>query len=329
MKWRTDRGGPTSSEVMKVAEEIGVSLDSERLQKKTEQIQDTWAKEKKKLGKVMKGRYGALLPRDFQRPELFRQRMEQKSGPIPQLNVPALPVYLVLISAIAYWCYYGYQYNKIHLPVSFTALVIFLSMFFVLFITLMWFRGYHRFVRICPVLKRIADLRPGAFLFITGTSPALFYAREQWTGKVTFQEGGEDSNSFTRVDVVTRHSVGLILISRKSFLNKVIGLGDEDVIQLPESDFSQKFSVSGTDAEFAKRLLSSTIMNAIIQLEEFKHPSVEIDRNTVAVQIDGDLSNPRKEAALSKFLEQAETIIDTLAYQIDVMSTRYNVPNYP
>lgn len=317
MKWRMDRGGPTSSEVMRVAQEMGESLDSERLQNTMQEIQNRWMKEKKKLGRRKKRAYEALLPREFEQPELFRKRIEQKSAPIPQLNVPALPVYLVLISVIAYWCYYGYQYNKSHFPVSFTALIIFLSIFLVFFITLMWFREYHRSVRICPVLKRVADLRLGAFLFITGTSPALFYARERWIGKVTFREGGEHQDAFTRLNAVIKNSVGSLIISRRSLLNKVIGWADkDDVIQLSESDFSRKFTVSGINTEFAEKLLSSTISNLIMRLEEFNKPIVEIDRNSVAVQIGGDLSSPRKEAALSQFLEQAETIIDAVANQI-------------
>jgi hypothetical protein len=191
-------------------------------------------------------------------------------------------------------------------------LIIFFSIFLVLFIALMWFRGYHRFVKICPVLKRIADMRPGAFLFITGTTPALFYAREQWIGKVHFREGSEHQDAFTRLDAVTRHSVGLVLISKKGLLTKIIGWSDKDVIQLPEGDFSQRFTVSGTDSEFAERLISSGFPEAVICLEEFGKPSVEIERNTVAVQVDKDLSSPRKEASLIRFLEQAETIIETV-----------------
>jgi hypothetical protein len=192
-------------------------------------------------------------------------------------------------------------------------MIIFFIIFLVPFIALMWFRGYHRFVRICPVLKRVADLRPGAFMFISGTSPALFYAREQWIGKVHFQEGSEDQDTFTRVDAVTRHSSGLILISRKGLLTKIIGWSDKDVIHLPESDFSRKFTASGTDSEFAVKLLSTAFPEAVMRLEEFGKPSVEIERNTVAVQIDKDLSSPSKEVSLIRFLEQAETIIEAVA----------------
>ncbi|HJX34658.1 MAG TPA: hypothetical protein VJ373_05710, partial [Desulfatiglandales bacterium] len=294
MKWRMDRGGPTSSEVMRIAQKMGETVDSERLQGAMQEIQDRWTREEKKLGRMKKRAVEAVLPVNFQQPGLFRQAMEQKSSPIPMLNIPALPVYFVLVSAIACWCYYGYQYHKVHFTISLNSLIIFLGVFLVLFIILMWFRGYHRFVRICPVLKRVADLRPGAFLFISGTSPALFYAREQWIGKVHFQEGSEDQDTFTRVDAVTRHSSGLVLISRKGLLTKIIGWSDKDVIQLPESDFSRKFTVSGTDSEFAGRLISSGFPEAVMRLEDIGKPSVEIEHNTVTVKIDSDLSSPRK-----------------------------------
>jgi hypothetical protein len=312
IKWRMDRGGPTSSEVMRVAQEMGEVVDSERLQDTMQEIQDRWVKAEKKLGKRKKRAAEAVLPENFQQPEAFRQTMEQKSSPIPTLNIPALPVYVVLVSAFAYWLYYGYESYTIHYTVSLTSLIFFLGILLALFVILIWFWEYHRFVRICPVLKRVADLRPGAFLFISGTSPALLYAREQWIGKVHFQEGSEHQDAFTRVDAVTGHSVGLVLISRKDLLTKIIGWSDKDVIQLPEGDFSQRFTVSGTDSEFAERLISSGFPEAIIGLEEFGKPSVEIERNTVAVQVDKDLSSPRKEASLIRFLEQAETIIETV-----------------
>ncbi len=317
MKWRMDRGGPTSSEVMRIAQEMGEVVDSERLQDTMQEIQDRWMREQKKLGRRKKRAAEAVLPVNFQQPGAFRQGIEQKSAPLPELNVPGLPVYAVLISGMVSWCYYGYQYNKAYNPVSFTSLIIFFSIFLVLFIALMWFRGYRRFVKICPVLKRIADMRPGAFLFITGTTPALFYAREQWIGKVHFREGSEHQDAFTRLDAVTRHSVGLVLISKKGLLNKVVGWSDKDVIPLPESEFSRRFSVSGTDAELAGRLFSSTAPDALIGLEEFGKPSVEIEGNSVAIHVNNDLSSPRKEAALNRFLELAETITDAVAQYDD------------
>ncbi len=315
MKWRMDRGGPTPSEIMRVANKTGESLDSEKLRDATQKIQKIWMKEKHKLKKIKSEPYGAKLPEAFQRPDVFRQKMQQQSAPIPQLNVPALPVYLVFISALACWCYYGYQYNEAHRPVSLTALIIFIVMFLALFVIMMSFREYRRRVRMCPVLKRMADLRPGAFLVITGSSPSLFYARERWIGKVSFREGSDDENAFTRLDAITKHSTGSLTISRNSLLNKVIGWSNKETIPLPESDFSRKFTVSGTDNDFAEKVLNPLISNAILRLEEFGRPFVEINCNLVGIEIEDNLSSPRKEAVLRKFLEEAERIIEAAVQQ--------------
>ena len=313
MKWRMGRGGPASLEVMRVANDMGESLDSERLQNATQKVNKAWMKEKNKPKRKKRGPYESVLPEEFQRPETFRQKMEQRSAPIPQLNVPALPVYLVFITVLAYGCYYGYQYNKTHTPVSFTALILFLSVFLVLFLIMMSFRAYHRRVRMCPLLKRMADLRPGAFLVIKGSSPLLFYARETWIGKVSFREGGEDNNACTRLDAISKHSLGSLAISRKTFINKVFS--NKETILLPESDFSRKFSVSGTDKDFAEKLLNPEITGAVMRLEEFGRPFLEINGNLVGVEIEKDLSPPRKEAVLTKFLEEAERIIEAAAQQ--------------
>jgi len=313
MKWRMGRGGPASLEVMRVANDMGESLDSERLQNATQKVNKAWMKEKNKPKRKKSGPYESVLPEEFQRPETFRQKMEQRSAPIPQLNVPALPVYLVFITVLAYWCYYGYQYNKTHTPVSFTALILFLSVFLVLFLIMMSFRAYHRRVRMCPLLKRMADLRSGAFLVIKGSSPLLFYARETWIGKVSFREGGEDNNACTRLDAISKHSLGSLAISRKTFINKVFS--NKETLLLPESDFSRKFSVSGTDKDFAEKLLNPAITGAVMRLEEFGRPFVEINGNLVGIEIEKDLSPPRKEAVLIKFLEEAERIIEAAAQQ--------------
>lgn len=310
MKWRMERGGPSSLEVMRVANDMGESLDSERLQDATQKISKTWMKEKSKPKKIKSRPYEAVLPEEFVQPDTFRQKMEQRSEPIPQLNLPALPVYLVFIAALAYWCYYGYQYNETHFPVSLTALIVFFSVFIVVFAIMMSFHEHHRRVRMCPLLKRIADLRPGAFLVIKGSSPSLFYAREEWIGKVRFEQGSKHENAFTRLDAITKHSMGSLTITKNTLFNKVLGWSDEETIPLPESDFSRKFSVSGTDTQFAEKLLSPAISDALLRLEEFGRPLVEIDRNSVGIEIRADLSGPRKEAVLGKFLEEAETIIE-------------------
>ncbi|MEW6670912.1 MAG: hypothetical protein AB1427_04365 [Thermodesulfobacteriota bacterium] len=313
MKWRIDRGGPTAVEVTRVADAMGKPLDSAKLQDAMPKIQDIWLREKNRPRKMKRAPSGALLPGEFQQPAAFRQRMEQKPLPVPRLNVPALPVYVALVSALAYWCYYGYRYNQAHFPVSFTALIVFFSVFLVLFVTLMSFRDYHRRVRMCPMLKRVADSRPGAFLVITAASASLFYARERWIGKLDFREGGKYKNASTRLVATTKPSPGSLEIRRKGLLGRVFGWSARDSIPLPESDFSRRFTVSGTDAGFARKLLTPAVSAAIVRLEAFGRPLVEIDRNSVGIEIERDLSRPGREAALRQFLETAETVIEAAA----------------
>jgi len=94
-------------------------------------------------------------------------------------------------------------------------------------------------------------------------------------------------------------------------LHKVIGWSDKETIPLPESDFTRKFIVSGTDTELAVKLLNpgsrmpccgSTISPAL----------VVIHGNTISIEIEDDLSRPRKEAVLTKFLEEAERIVEAV-----------------
>jgi hypothetical protein len=315
MKWRMERGGPSSLEVMRVANAMGQSLDSEKLQNATQKIDDSWIREKSKPEVKKRGPYGFDLPKEFQRPERFRLKLEQKSEPVPQLNVAALPVYLVLITALVYWCYYGYQYNETHYPVSLTALIIFFSVLIAFSLILMGFHDYHRRVRMCPVLKRVADLRPGAFLVIKGSSPSLLYARENWLGKLSFRESGEHQKASTRLDAVTEHSLGSLAISRNTLMSKVFGRSDKETLPLPESDFSRKFTVSSTDTEFAEKLLNPATSDALLRLEKFGRPFVEMNGNSVGVEIEDDLSRPRKEAVLIEFLEEAEGIIEATVQQ--------------
>jgi hypothetical protein len=314
IKWRMERGGPSSLEVMRAANAVGQSLDSERLQEATQTIDDAWMKEKNKPKKKRRKPYGFDLPKEFQRPEAFRLKLEQKGEPLPQLNVPALPVYLVLISALIYWCYYGYQYNETHYPVSLTALIAFFSVLIVLLLLLIGFYDYHHRVRMGPLLKRMAERRPGAFLVIKGSYPLLFYARENWLGKLVFNEGGEHQKASTRLNAISAHSMSSLTISRESLLHKVLG-SDEETLPLPESDFSRKFTVSGTDMEFAQKLLNPAISDAILRLDEFGRPLVEIDGNAVSIQIDQDLFRPRKESVLGEFLEEAEGIVEATVQQ--------------
>lgn len=315
MRWRIDRGGPTYLEVRRVAEEMGVSKDREKLEKATQRLQLNWMQGKKKPTKMSLGMFKAVLPGEFQRPDEFRRRMEQKSGPAPSLSVPALPVYFVLVSAMAYWVYYGYTYNKTHFPASLTDLIVFFGIFLLLFIITMIFREFNRRVKMYPVLKRMASLRPGAFLVIEGKFPALFYARETWIGKVSFEEGSENQNAFTRLDTRARQPLGQLEIRRKSILARLSGRPEKDIIQMPESDFSKKFLVAGTDAEFTKTFLNPTVLDAITRLAKFGNLVVDINRTAARVEVESDLSSPRKEDALRQFLADAETIIEKAAQE--------------
>lgn len=316
MKWRMDRGGPTALEVKRVADEMGVPLDSSKMQAKTQQLHKIWMKEKNKPRKVKREVIEAELPGEFQRPESFRQKLEQKSEPMPQMKVPVLPAYVILISALCYWCYYGYQYNEVHWPISLTALSIFLFVFAFLFITLMSISIRNKQVKLCPYLKRVADMRPGAFVFVAGKSPTLFYAREGWLGKVVFGErSSEHGEVCTRLDAITRRSGGWLSISKKSIISKIFGRSDKDNILIPDSDFGKKFTMSGSGKVLAEELLKSGFTDTMVRLDGFKKPGVEIDGKSITVEIRGNLFSTRKETELRQFLELAENIVDTVVQQ--------------
>lgn len=312
MKWRMDRGGPTALEVKRVADEMGVPLDSSKMQEKTRQLQKKWLEEKNKPKKVKREVIEAELPQEFQRPDVFRQNLEQKSEPMPQMNLPVIPAYIFLIVTMSYWCYYGYQYNKVHGPVSLTDLVIFFAVFLFLFIILVYIWSYNKQMKMCPYLKRVADMRPGAFLFISGKAPTLFYAREGWIGKLVFWMGGDNTPGTTRLEATTSRSGGWLSISPKTMVSRIFARSDEDNIPLPDSDFSRKYTVSGSDKVLAQELLGSNIAGMIVHLEEFKKPLIDIDGRFVVLKIDGELSSPRKESELKKFLEIAENIVDAV-----------------
>jgi len=297
IKWRMERGGPSSLEVMRAANAMGQSPDSERLQEATQTIDGAWTREKNKPKKKRRKPYGFDLPKEFQGPETFRLEPEQKSEPLPQLNLPVPPVYLVLLTALIYWCDYGYRYNETHYPVSLTALFASFSMIIVLSLLPIGCHDHHRRVRLCPLLKRLSDLRPGAFLVIKEPCPSLFYARENWLGKLVFNEGGEHEKASTRLNAISAHSMSLLTISRESLLHKALG-SDEETLPLPESDFSRKFTVSGTDIEFAQKLLNPAISDAIPRLDEFGQPLAEIDGSAVTIQIDQDFFGHAKKVCL-------------------------------
>jgi hypothetical protein len=324
MKWRSDRGGATYLEVHGAAEEMGASTDRERLEERTHQLQENWEKEKEgerrrpaglfRLFRPFMQRGGAEptgLPLAFERPEEFRRKAEEKGGPAPRLGVQAFPVYLVLIAAMACWCYYGWQYNEIHFPVTLTAISIFFGVFLLLFLVTMVFRQLNRRVKMYPVLRRMADLRPGAFLVVEGTSPALFYARERWIGKALFEEGGETENAFTLLDARMRQPLDGLEIRKKGILAKLTGGPKKEVIRLPESDFSRGFIVSGTESEFTRKFLNQTVLDAIMRCATVADPIIRVEGHAVRVEVGKDLSSPHKEAALRQFLEEAETIIES------------------
>jgi hypothetical protein len=92
----------------------------------------------------------------------------------------------------------------------------------------------------------------------------------------------------------------------------VFGRSDQDNIPLPDSDFSRKFVMSGTDKVLAEELLKSGFTGTIMGLEEFKKPSIEIDGRSGTVEIAENLYSTRREAALRQFLEVAENIVDAV-----------------
>jgi len=315
MKWRMERGGPTALEVKRVADEMGIPLDSAKMQTKTHQLQKIWMKEKSKPRKVRREVLPAELPEEFQRPDVFRQKLEQRSAPMPQMmNIPIVPAYIVLIAAIGYWLYFGFQYNQTH-TVSLTAVVIFLAVFLFLFIIMMWFNIRRQAAKMCPFLKRIVDMRPGAFLFISGTYPTVFYARDMWLGKVVFDQGGEHRGACTRLEAITTRSGGWLSISKKNIISKVFSRSDKDNITLPDSDFSSKFIMSGSDKVLADDLLKSGFTDTTMRLDGFKKPSVEIDGKSVSVEIKGSLFSTRKETELRQFLELAENMVDKVVHK--------------
>ncbi|MDQ7785983.1 MAG: DUF3137 domain-containing protein [Thermodesulfovibrionales bacterium] len=315
MRWRADRGGPTYLEIRTVAEKNGVHTDRERLEQVKRKIQDAWMREKKKPKKVRSVTYLADLPEKFQRPDEFRLTMEQKSGAAPLLSVPVFPVYLILFSAIAYWCYFGYQYNKTHFPISLIALVIFFVVFLILFLIAMLFRNFNRSVRMYPVLRRIASQQVGAFLFIQGNTPILFYARETWIGKVRFDEGGEGENACTYLEARIKQSLPQLSVYRKGVFAGIFTDKDQNIVQLPESDFSRKFEVWSTEEEFARRFLNEAIRDRIIRLADISNPSVNISGSYVHVEVSSDFFKPSKEATLKQFLSEAEIIIGSASQE--------------
>jgi|WetSurMetagenome_2_1015567.scaffolds.fasta_scaffold121727_2 hypothetical protein len=177
------------------------------------------------------------------------------------------------------------------------------------------FRFTNKQIKMCSYLKRIADLKPGAFLFIAGKSPTLLYAREEWIGKVVFGGSNDDGEGTTSLEAIIKHSCGRLTVSKKDIMTKTLSWPDKDKIILPESDFSSKFTVSCTVGGFADKIFSQNIHSTIMQLEEFKKPLIEIEGKSVVIKINDELSSTRKEAELKIFLEIAEHIVDAVVQQ--------------
>ena len=239
--------------------------------------------------------------------------MEGKSGPPPKFIVPPLPAYLVLFSVMAYWCYYGWQYNKKHFPVSLTDILVFFGVFLIPFLATMIFREFNRRIGMYPLLKRLAVLRPGAFVVVEGSFPSLLYARSTWIGEVTFEEGSEEQSAFTRVDarIVTTHD--WVEIRKKGIFDK-FGRRSEECLLTPQpSAFNKQFLVSGPDREFIRDFLSPAISEAIMRIAEVGNPLVTVSHNSVRVEVEKDLSKARREDMLRQFLTDAETIIERAA----------------
>jgi hypothetical protein len=250
---------------------------------------------------------------DFERPDLFRRRMEQSSETEPSLKVPAWMVYIALISALVYWVYTGYWYNRDHHQIAGGILVVYIIVLLSLFTGLMWFRAYHRRIRIYPHLRRVAEDRPGAFLFISNSSPILFYARERWIAKVTFVEGDDSQNAFTRLDAVTRNPSATVHIARKNVFDKILKRSIPDLIPLPPGNFGEKFNMWSEDAASAVTLMTTAIPDALLQLNELGHPQMDRIGHVLSVQLDKDLSSPWRQSKLTGFLEYAERIVEAVA----------------
>jgi hypothetical protein len=83
MKWRIDRGGPTSLEVMRVANAMGESLDSERLQNATQKTNKTWMKEKTNRRRIRADRMSPFCPRSSSDLRRSARKWNKKAHPSP------------------------------------------------------------------------------------------------------------------------------------------------------------------------------------------------------------------------------------------------------
>lgn len=254
------------------------------------------------------------LPREFEAAEAFRQGRLRGSEPAPRPGLPPALGYAVLFPAMAAWCYYGYRFGETHAPVSLTAVLAFFGVLLVLVLTTVVFWARKRRVALFATLERIAAPKPGAFVVVSGGSPALFYARATWIGRVGFRTGGEHQSAFTRLDARLSRPLDRMAIRRKRLLGRIIGRAGGEAVALPDDELSRKFIVSGADPGSVRSFLDPTVADALVRLARLGDPAVEIAGTRVRVEVDNDLSAPRAEASLVAFLSLAETIVGAASH---------------
>jgi len=260
------------------------------------------------------------LPRKFQSPAAFRLKLERGSGPIPRLTLPALPVYLVLTSFIIWWCWYGLQYRKAHIDhTSLKALLVFIVVLGVPLLSVLMFKDLQEYVRMYPVLKRMAGIRPGAFLVMNkGVPPlfvpTLFYARDGWIGQIILEDADDEQDPSTRLVARIQEPRDWLEVRSKKRLKKKRGKAEQEAILLPESEFTRTFAVSGANAKFARRFLDPKVTGTIMRLAKLGDAHVHVDGYTVRVEVSKNLlSGGYRETGLRRFLEDAETVVESVS----------------
>ena len=271
------------------------------------------------------------LPRAFQSPVAFRVKMEQGSGPIPRLTLPALPVYLVLTSFIVWWCWFGMQYRKAHIDdTSSKELLVFFVVLVVPLLLVLVFKDLRECVRMYPVLKRMAGMRPGAFLVMNEGDPSLFvptlfYARAGWIGQVVFEETDDGTDPSTQLVARIQDPQDWLEVRMKSKREKKRGKAEQEAILLPESEFTRTFAVSGANEEFARRFLDPKVTDTIMRIAKLGDVRVHVDGHTVRVEVSKNflpgrlevnrnlLSGGYWETGLRRFLEDAETVVESVS----------------
>lgn len=255
---------------------------------------------------------GGPLPKEFGDPERFRSELEAKSGPVPKLGLPPLPVYAVLSAAMAGWIWFGWNYNQEHFPVSLTEIAVFFGVFLVPFLATMVFWDHHRKVRMVPVLARLAASRPGAFLVVENSLPLLFFARKGWIGRVEFQAGSKHERPYTRLEARLKEPFGLLGISLRGTIGRIFGRADEFDVKFPEGEFGGRFAVSSNEPVRAKELLGPSVSEALLRLARIGKVTAGIDGTLARLEIEADLSPPRKEKRFRAFIADAELFLEAV-----------------